>query len=272
MFAPLLLVLLAGCTEARTESSLPPCPEGDTCTITNHNGVITETQAPSTPPTSDVAPTPSSSSTPSTPRTDAGAGSSRTSQPRAASAPVQTSGNPSRPAKPASTQVIVYQPTGFRSTQVVSGKCWEGSLAAPRQGAYRCMAGNIILDPCFPSNDSSVACPVDPQTNTGTIIDLTDSLPTDTANNAPPSVAMPWRALLQGGGTCGVVTGAGIAGFPLACDVSSPAWPKGSIAACRGPHQEAANSALYVIECGVWHEDQQQVTDIQQFQITTLWL
>jgi hypothetical protein len=51
---------------------------------------------------------------------------------------------------------------GYRITHSVSGAdCWTGSLTVP--GAYRCMAGHYIHDPCWPfakpgSDFSGMAC------------------------------------------------------------------------------------------------------------------
>jgi hypothetical protein len=58
----------------------------------------------------------------------------------------------------AATKVVVYEPF-TKSGAVAPGidvvrksgtaACWEGAISSPRADAFRCLAGNIIYDPCF---------------------------------------------------------------------------------------------------------------------------
>ncbi|HVP03808.1 MAG TPA: hypothetical protein VMT10_14655 [Solirubrobacteraceae bacterium] len=71
---------------------------------------------------------------------------------------------------PAKTQIVHWSPFladgGVRRAIAVTpryhGDCWEGSFVAHR--GYRCIAGNLIYDPCFadPLRDRTVVCAADP--------------------------------------------------------------------------------------------------------------
>ena len=53
---------------------------------------------------------------------------------------------------------------GMAVTQQVSGKCFTHSLASPsRSDAWRCSAGNALMDPCYQrimGDEKQLACPV----------------------------------------------------------------------------------------------------------------
>jgi hypothetical protein len=40
---------------------------------------------------------------------------------------------------------------GVRVTKTLRGSCFAGAIGLPRPDAWRCMAGNFILDPCLES-------------------------------------------------------------------------------------------------------------------------
>ena len=72
-------------------------------------------------------------------------------------------------------QVCSHCPCSGRA----EGKCWTGSIAAPRPDAWRCMIGNEIVDPCFSSRDRNfVICnPNPPKGYPGFRLRLTEPLP-----------------------------------------------------------------------------------------------
>lgn len=63
-------------------------------------------------------------------------------------------------AAPTSTEVLHYVPRDVPRNEK-AGVCWTNSIAAPREGAWRCMAGNEIFDPCF-AFGPAVVCGVNP--------------------------------------------------------------------------------------------------------------
>jgi len=91
---------------------------------------------------------------------------------------------------------------------VSTGNCWTTSIAAPSATAYRCIADNSILDPCFapahPSSPLEVACVPDPWAD-ATVLRVTGELPTQ----APPAErsARPWAFELANGARCVAATG-----------------------------------------------------------------
>ena len=101
---------------------------------------------------------------------------------------------------------------GLSVQETTSGSCWEGSLAdSGRSDAWRCMAGNEIMDPCFsdPSGDgNAVACLTDPWNQQVVLLDLTQPLPFDHANTPAIPEADPWALELADGERCTMTTGA----------------------------------------------------------------
>lgn len=107
----------------------------------------------------------------------------------------------------ARTQVIRFTPPTTASQQA-SGSCFASSAAALRADAFRCMAGNLIMDPCFtiPGNSSAVICVRDPQDpSTFVQFNLTQPLPAAGPTASPPQ---PWFLKLADQSSCGVLTGA----------------------------------------------------------------
>ncbi len=105
------------------------------------------------------------------------------------------------------TRVINFTPPTSASQQV-SGNCFVSSLAATRADAFRCMAGNEIMDPCFtvPENSSAVICvrnPLDPSTFVQ--MNLTQPLP---AIEPVLPLSHPWFLELADGTVCNFLTGA----------------------------------------------------------------
>lgn len=88
-----------------------------------------------------------------------------------------------------------------------TGSCFTSSIATPLAGAYRCLSGNDLLDPCFASpvaNPTSVVCFADPW-SPGVSVKLTGKLPTD-----QPIVrdGLAWALELANSERCLVMTGA----------------------------------------------------------------
>jgi hypothetical protein len=106
-----------------------------------------------------------------------------------------------------STTVVIFTPS-LPTGAPREGDCWTRSIAAPRDGAWRCRMGNEIVDPCFsvPTPQGTVVCAPDPATgDPGFALRLTKPLP---AGLPAPSVApAPWLIRLADGQTCRPFTG-----------------------------------------------------------------
>jgi hypothetical protein len=87
-----------------------------------------------------------------------------------------------------------------------TGHCWEISLAAPAPDAYRCLAANRILDPCFAPPTSSakkgtsLACFRNPWAKA--VLLHVHRLP-----RGIPMTTRPWAVLLATGEKCVAATG-----------------------------------------------------------------
>jgi hypothetical protein len=118
-----------------------------------------------------------------------------------------------------------------------SGSCWTGSILVSVPGAYRCLVGSQIADPCFAPHHrvapDTVAC-VSAPWSSAQVVTLTKALPTVT----PRARAMnPWAVLLANGARCvaatGTVQNVGNVSLNLLCpngtgagalDTSGPMW------------------------------------------------
>src|SRR5260370_20647467 len=77
------------------------------------------------------------------------------------------------------TSVIRFTPP-VPSGEVREGSCWTESIAVGRSGAWRCMVGNSISDPCFgiPANPCELVFGANPALKTGGfVVKLTRPLP-----------------------------------------------------------------------------------------------
>lgn len=105
------------------------------------------------------------------------------------------------------TRVITYRP-GAGNGRARSGYCWTESIAVQRPGAWRCMAGNEIHDPCFtsPRLADAVICGANPAIGKpGFALRLTRPLPQPSPIGATrPS---PWLLKLADGAVCQAFTG-----------------------------------------------------------------
>lgn len=108
------------------------------------------------------------------------------------------------------TQIITYTPPVPRGAIQV-GRCWTNSLAVWRVGAWRCMVGHSIYDPCFAKAGSqTVICGGNPLAGRSTFtLRLSEPLPKTTPMPASPDTANhAWVLLLADGTTCTYATGA----------------------------------------------------------------
>ncbi len=107
------------------------------------------------------------------------------------------------------TRIIKFVPSAH-VRDVRDGRCWTGSIAAPRPDAWRCMIGNEIVDPCFASADRSlVICNPNPLKGyPGFRLRLTEPLP---RSEIPAQSAYDggWLVELVDGTLCRPATGAG---------------------------------------------------------------
>ncbi|MDQ6804550.1 MAG: hypothetical protein M3065_06200 [Actinomycetota bacterium] len=112
------------------------------------------------------------------------------------------------------TRVIVYQAftsagkPAIHVTSTSRGHCAGGSAAINRADAWRCLAGNLVYDPCLSSTKATgiVLCPLGPWTSSSAEIKLTSRL--TGANKGKPSTSgHPW-AIETSSDKCVAATGA----------------------------------------------------------------
>jgi len=112
---------------------------------------------------------------------------------------------PVSPLTVSETSVIRFTPT-VPSGDVREGGCWTESIAAPRPGAWRCMVGNAISDPCFMVSTEQLICNADPALKTeGFLLKLTKPLPALPSH--PARKAKPWVFRLADNSVCEAMTG-----------------------------------------------------------------
>lgn len=124
------------------------------------------------------------------------------------------------PPQPARTEIKLFTPFGVKGladglqiSDKLSGKCFAGSAASPtRPDAWRCSAGNAILDPCYQrimGDEKQLACPVEgPWPQKVVLLTLTDALPNEPRKEMPRESALPWAVELSNGKRCSLLTGA----------------------------------------------------------------
>lgn len=115
---------------------------------------------------------------------------------------------------PAPTAVRIFNPVNANgglavtATQRTSGSCFTSSIVAARSDAWRCNAGNNLLDPCFTVDQQHVFCPSPgPWANSGTLVSV-PSLPTGQANKDTGTSGQPWAIQLKDGSQCTEISGA----------------------------------------------------------------
>ena len=130
------------------------------------------------------------------------------------------------PQSTGATQITLYVPfntgglsVGLAVTQRANGSCFAGSAASSgRSDAWRCSAGNAILDPCYQGvqqGKTLLACPDTPWSANVTLLTLTKELPLKEANKDAIAKSLPWALELANGMRCELLTGAtwGVAGM-----------------------------------------------------------
>lgn len=121
--------------------------------------------------------------------------------------------------RPASTEVRIFTPlagtklaAGLTAGASVTGECFAASLASQgRPDAWRCSAGNLILDPCFesqPPGGALLACASAPWSPQVRLLKRSKPVPQDQANQGELSSAHPWALELADGAHCTYLTGA----------------------------------------------------------------
>ena len=102
---------------------------------------------------------------------------------------------------------------GLQVSQRVSGKCFAASAASStRPDAWRCSAGNAILDPCYQrimGDEKQLACPIEgPWSPKVLLLTLTEASLNEPRKEMPRDSALPWAIELANGKRCSLFTGA----------------------------------------------------------------
>lgn len=116
------------------------------------------------------------------------------------------------------TQIKIFHPfvkqainPSLKISNKISGYCWVPSLRTQRPNAWRCMAGNVIHDPCFVNaaiNSKSAVCIDEPWQTSVTLMQLTKPLPKTKPMTFNPQQAQAWFVELSNGARCQFLTGA----------------------------------------------------------------
>jgi hypothetical protein len=116
-------------------------------------------------------------------------------------------------ARPTST--VIFNPVNSSGQLAVavqhrpSGACFTGSENAQRSDAWRCTVDNVILDPCFATDQSHVLCPTDgPWGNKADLVSLPGGLPAGLADKDTGTSGQPWALQLADGSQCLLLGGA----------------------------------------------------------------
>ena len=124
---------------------------------------------------------------------------------------------PARGGRPTNVNVVQpFQPDGglkprFRVMGSVRGACFAGSVAdQSRPEAWRCSAGNAILDPCISNNNrgTRLVCMRSPWVNQVVVLRLTKRLPLSQGNKDQSPEGQPWGVQLASRELCDLETGA----------------------------------------------------------------
>ncbi len=93
--------------------------------------------------------------------------------------------------------------------KVRSGHCWTSSDVTPREDAWRCFMGNLILDPCLSDAAAPgvVVCPT-PWNDTAVELRLTRPLPHLLTHTVPSLALAPWALQTASGADCLLSSGA----------------------------------------------------------------
>jgi hypothetical protein len=156
------------------------------------------------------------------------------------------------------TQVVYYSPPQLKTVNAKGGSSCIGALTSIRGDAYRCFAGQNVLDPCFwedlyiGGDKSYFYCPANWQRNSrDTFLAINNSnverryfdvnsekMRSDSRNN------FPWLVELSGGVSCRLISGA----------VGIAYGDKGNIYTCSGHTYDSVTTgqvigSKYYFEC-----------------------
>jgi hypothetical protein len=127
-------------------------------------------------------------------------------------APPGNSPTATAPTAPAQKTFTAYSADGtlrFAVGARRSGSCFATSIVAARAGAYRCISGNTIEDPCFANTahasgrPTTLACFSAPWSQ-AVVLTVSAALP---AGGATGLVRQPWALQLVNGARCVATTG-----------------------------------------------------------------
>jgi hypothetical protein len=159
---------------------------------------------------------------------------------------------PTTTAAAAATEVRIFTPVSpsgtptIKITKTADGRCWEGSLVAPRREAWRCFVGNDVQDPCFTAGYEDVVCPTDgPWTGEGVEIRLSE--PVSSVANAnesqQPESINPWALELADGKRC--IFASGASGFVDSLRQNYLCLPLGTVSLYGSPRRETTPWTIY---------------------------
>ena len=172
-------------------------------------------------------------------------------------------------AYPGPAKIIVYKAAGMKATgKAVRGSCWTNSFASPRSNAFRCAAGNFIMDPCFSVSSKLVNCPRDIVANTGTVIDLTKPLPQGSS-----ATRKFWPLGFRITGGSGIVCIANGTGITLS-ENAGPDYQYmcfHSSLVCTVPKASGRMAGAYFAICGISSSTSRIVKDQRTLPVVTIW-
>ena len=110
------------------------------------------------------------------------------------------------------TQVKLYRPfnpshgqADVVVNQTMKGLCWEQSHADKREGAWRCMVGSVVLDPCFVKSygeKKQAICPQSPWNGKAIKVMVEQDLDDSSHEEMDMSKNYPWALELTDGARC----------------------------------------------------------------------
>ena len=152
-----------------------------------------------------------------------------------------------------------FSPDGAPAAGVAahrSGSCFTTSITVARRNAYRCLAGNDLLDPCFARSRAAknVFCYAGPWSK-AIRLHLTKSLASTVHSTTPLRVTRAWAISLSGGRRC-IATGGTtqvVRGVPLSyrCGAVGSAGLHPSHRALRTALFSGRNGALHNVDVAV---------------------
>jgi hypothetical protein len=112
----------------------------------------------------------------------------------------------------ADTELSLYQPFGeernqasIQVVQTMQGECYEQSRVDRREGAWRCIVGSMVLDPCFVKiygDRKEALCPHSPWNGQAIKIIVNQSLDNSKHQALDMSINYPWALELVDGTQC----------------------------------------------------------------------